>query len=197
MSTFQMFEKTIWRPLKLFYFNGQIWHLKWQFGSFLNIIRKMDTTPDPNTRHVHYLDPTCDRFHGGLISIIDIKKQTAATPVFTGLVQTLNCLITLKSSTIFFFTKSDKQKSCLFNLAFWPASGSQCSCCRCDGRRCTDSRRTAILPEQGSDAKLLMLRLFQARSFVPRFRQHQGWQIFDDDFLLEHLRHVFSNQLPD
>ena len=32
--------------------------------SFSDIIREMDATPDPNTGHVLYLDPTCDRFHG-------------------------------------------------------------------------------------------------------------------------------------
>ena len=90
-----------------------------KFASFSDINRKMDATPDPNTGHVHYLDPTCDRFHGGLISIIDIIKQTVATPVFTGLVQTLDFLITPKTSTICFFTKSDEQKIvfsiCLFD----------------------------------------------------------------------------------
>ena len=32
---------------------------------------------------------------------------------------------------------------------------------------------------------------------MPRLGQHQGWQIFNDDFLLEHLRYVLSNQVPD
>ena len=35
-----------------------------KFASFSDINRKLDATPDPNTGHVHYVDPTCDRFHG-------------------------------------------------------------------------------------------------------------------------------------